>query len=178
MKKYLHLFGCIVISLTFLAGCGNYAKSISSAGKENALMKITPSQSVDTFGLKPTQYETVNNFDGVNMAVKKDTVSPTGLTIAFKNNSRRQCIYGEYFCMEKKINGKWYQVPAAIKGNYAFDAIGYNLAAGSDSEWKVSWDWLYGSLDTGEYRLVKDIGDFRGTGDYDTYYLAAEFAIN
>jgi len=49
---------------------------------------------------------------------------------------------------------------------------------GENEEWKVDWSWLYGSLDTGEYRIVKDILDFRKTGDYDKYYLAAVFLIS
>jgi len=79
--------------------------------------------------------------------------------------------------LEKKISGSWYQVPVVIEGNYGFDAIGYELASGGHGEWAVDWEWLYGSLETGEYRIVKDILDFRGSGEYDTYYLAAEFVI-
>ena len=30
----------------------------------------------------------------------------------------------------------------------------------------------------GEYRIIKDILDFRGTGDFDTHYLAAEFTVD
>lgn len=38
----------------------------------------------------------------------------------------------EFFLLEKKIYGKW----------------------------SIDWDWLYGSLDKGEYRIVKGILDF------------------
>ncbi|NLC06646.1 MAG: copper amine oxidase N-terminal domain-containing protein [Syntrophomonadaceae bacterium] len=126
---------------------------------------------------EPTIYTTVNNLDGVSMTVKEGTASSTGLTVEFKNNSSSQCIYGEHYWLEKKINGSWYQVPVIIDGNYGFNDIGYNLAAGAKGEWAVDWNWLYGSLDTGEYRLVKDILDFRGPGEYDTYYLTGEFTI-
>ncbi|MEA1962156.1 MAG: M56 family metallopeptidase [Bacillota bacterium] len=126
---------------------------------------------------KSTTYQTVNNFDGVTMNVKKGTVSTTGVIVAFQNNSSRKCDYGEYFCLEKKLNGSWYQVPVIIDGDYGFNDIAYDLAPGDDGEWAVDWDWLYGSLDTGEYRIVKNISDFRGTGDYDKYNLAAEFTI-
>jgi len=177
MKKYLCLFVCMTISLALLAGCSNYGNSISAIGTENTLTETASSQSANTTDWKPTPYETVNNFDGVTMTVKKGTASSTELTVVFENNSNSQCIYSEYFWLEKKINGRWYQVPVAIDGNYGFNDIGYDLASGDDGEWAVDWDWLYGSLDTGEYRIVKNILDFRGSGEYDTYYLTADFTI-
>jgi len=177
MKKYLCLVACMAISLALLAGCSNSGNSISSRGTESTLTETASSQSANTTDWKPTPYETVNNFDGVTMSVKKGTASSTKLTVAFKNNSKSKCIYGEYFWLEKKINGRWYQVPVAIDGNYGFNDGGYLLASGDDGEWAVDWNWLYGSLDTGEYRIVKNIADFRGPGDYDNYYLAAEFTI-
>ena len=124
-----------------------------------------------------TTYETVNNFTDVTMTVKEETISPTDLTVVFENNSDNHCIYGEFFALEKKIKGKWYQVPVTINGNYGFNDIGYELTSGEKEEFKVDWEWLYGSLDAGSYRIIKDILDFRSTGDFDEYYLAAEFTI-
>jgi hypothetical protein len=174
MKKYLYLLFCMVIILIFLSGCAGYDNSNTVEGAENTNSR----QSSGTIDWEPTTYEIVNNFTGVTMTVKEGSVSSTGLTVSFKNNSDKQCIYGEYFLLEKKINENWYQVPVVIDGEHGFDAIGYDLASGKEGEWKVNWDWLYGSLDTGEYRIVKDILDFRKTGDYDKYYLAAEFKIH
>ncbi|MGO4890647.1 immunoglobulin-like domain-containing protein, partial [Anaerobacillus sp. MEB173] len=54
----------------------------------------------------------------------------------------------------------------------------YDLSSSDVKKWTVDWDWLYGSLDTGEYRIVKDILDFRSTGDYDKRHLTAEFTID
>ncbi|WP_411829955.1 immunoglobulin-like domain-containing protein [Metasolibacillus meyeri] len=65
----------------------------------------------------------------------------------------------------------------AIGGNHAFIDIGYSLASFSVREWEVDWSWLYGSLNRGEYRLVKEISNFRNTGDYDNYHLAVEFTV-
>ncbi|WP_211274594.1 immunoglobulin-like domain-containing protein [Anaerobacillus arseniciselenatis] len=148
---------CVALSLTLLSGCGS--SSNSPKGTD----------------WKPTMYETVNNLDGVSMIVKEGTVSSTGLTVIFENNSDKQCIYGEYFLLEKKIEGRWYEVPIVLDGNYGFNDIGYELAPSDAREWEVDWEWLYGSLDTGDYRIVKDILDFRETGDFDRHYLTAEF---
>lgn len=142
------------------------------------LKGVTSSQPVVTTDWEPTTYEIVNNLAGVTMIPKEGTASAAGLVVVLENNSGAQCIYGEHFGLEKKIKGNWYQVPVIIEGNYGFDDIGYDLVSGENREWAVDWDWLYGSLEPGEYRIVKDISDFRGSGDYDTYYLAAEFTIH
>lgn len=80
--------------------------------------------------------------------------------------------------LEKKINGKWYKVPVTLDGELAFPMIGYDLAPSDVNEWTVDWKIVYGNLDVGEYRIVKDVLDFRKSGDYDNYHLVAEFTIN
>jgi hypothetical protein len=151
----------MAIVLALFAGCSNNSDP-----------------SVDPTDWKPTQYETVNNFAGVTMTVNNGTASSTELTVLFENNTDSQCIYGEYFSLEKTVNERWYQVPVAIDGDYGFNAIGYDLPSRDVREHVVEWEWLYGSLDTGDYRIVKDILDFRESGDYDTYFLAAEFTVD
>ena len=81
-----------------------------------------------------------------------------------KNNSDKECIYGEFFLLEQKFNNSWYEVPVIIDGNYGFNSIGYELSPGDSGEWEIDWDWLYGSLEAGQYRIIKDILDFRDTG--------------
>lgn len=154
MKKYLYLLVCMLtIFSLFIAGCTNY--------KPN--------------DLKTTTFEVVNNLDDVNMTVKGET--PTGLTVVFQNNSNSECIYGEYFYLERKQDGNWYQVPVTIKENYGFEDIAYILSPNDETEWEVDWDWLYGSLESGEYRIIKDVLELNESEEYDTYYLAAEFKI-
>lgn len=153
MRKYLCMLGII-----FLLGCG--------------------SEATDRADWEPTLYETVNNLEGVTMVVKKGSISSTGLTVTFKNSSDRHCVFGEDFLLEKEIEGSWYQVPITLDENYGFNAIGYDLAPSEVKEWTVDWDWLYGNLDTGKYRIIKEMLDYRDTGDYGKYHLANEFNID
>ncbi|WP_047985871.1 immunoglobulin-like domain-containing protein [Ornithinibacillus californiensis] len=146
----------ITISVLLLSACGS-------------------EQTADEKDWELTTYEAVNTLDGVTMNVKEETVSATGLTVTFENNTDKQCIYSEDFLLEKKIDGKWYQVPV-ILDNYGFNEPGYEI--NPSSEWTVDWEWLYGSLDSGEYRIVKSVLGFRGTGDYDEHHLTAEFTID
>lgn len=159
MKKNLFLALTLLVSVLLVA-CSN--------GNED-------STAVNDW--EPTQYDTVNNFDGVSMNIKEGSVYPTGLTVIFENNSDKQCVYSDDFLIEKKIKGSWYQVPIIID-EYGFNGIGYELAPSANEEFTIDWNWLYGDLDTGEYRIVKKILDFRDTGDFDEYNLAAEFTID
>ena len=137
----------------------------------------TTEQLVAEPDLVPSKYDEVNNLDGVTMVVKGENIVATGITVHFDNRSEKNCIYGEFYVLEMKVDDKWFEVPVVFEGNYGFNAIGYELKQNVTSEWSTDWEWLYGALDEGEYRIVKDILDFRGTGDYDTYILAAEFSV-
>lgn len=180
MKNFLSIFTLLVVSFIFLIGCNNSNNSASVSEAESTVTKTTVlgKSTNDETNWKTTTYEVVNNFHGVSITVKNETVSNNGLTVVFENNSNKMCIYGEEFLLEKKINGEWYQVPVAIEGNYGFKSIGYEVASGQTREWSVEWQWLYRSLGAGEYRIVKNVLDFRQPGDYDTYFLAAEFSIH
>lgn len=159
MKKYLCSLLFMAMSLLLLSSCG---------------LEQLPK----TKGWKPTIYEAFNNFKGVTMTIKEGTISSTGLTVILENNSDKQGLFGEDFSLEKNINGKWYQVPISTDENYGFNSIGYDLPSSDVKEWNASWDELYGSLEAGEYRIVKEILDFRTSGDFDKYYLTAEFVVD
>ncbi len=47
----------------------------------------------------------------------------------------------------------------------------------SSVEWEVNWEWLYGSLSAGTYRIGKEVMDFRGAGDYDQEFFYAKFEM-
>lgn len=168
----------MAIGLTLLSGCETYNNNSKVQGNENTVKEANSDDSADTSNMEPTIYETVNNFDGITMNVKDGTVSSSGLTVIFENKSDKQGVYGEYFLLEKNINGKWYQVPVTLDDELEFPMIGYDLAPSDVNEWTVDWGIIYGNLDAGEYRIVKYVHDFRISGDYDKYNLAAEFTVN
>lgn len=165
MKRLVVILTCIV-SLTLLSGCNGSEKNDSQT-----------EQADTSTNLKPSQFESINDLEGVTMDVVEDSASSTGLKVVFENNSEKNCIYGSYYLLETKISDKWYEVSVVFEGDYGFDDEGFSLDQSQTSEWSVEWEWLYGILDAGDYRIVKDILDFRGTGDFDKYYLAAEFSV-
>ena len=123
-----------------------------------------------------SQY-TVNNFEGATMDIVQGTVTPSGLTVEFTSNNKNECIFGDFYCIEIFIGDKWYQVPYNTKSEVAWHSIGYFIENGETKQRIENWEWLYGKLGSGHYRIIKDISDFRVTGDFDKYFLAAEFTI-
>ncbi|MBR7554963.1 immunoglobulin-like domain-containing protein [Allobacillus sp. GCM10007491] len=158
MKKIL-LYTMTFLLSVFLVGC-NTGNADTTGGKDK----------------KPTQYDTVNNFEGVSMSVKESSVSPTGLTVIFENKSDEQGVYSEDFLLEEEIEGNWYEVPTIVD-EYGFAEPGYELPPSKTEEFAVEWESLYGNLDSGNYQIIKSMSNVREPGDYDEYYLAAQFKI-
>lgn len=89
-----------------------------------------------------------------------------------------ECIYGAGYRLEVLAEGGWRILPTASGGEPVFAAIGYSLAPGESRQLDIrTRRSVRLPARTGSYRLVKSILDFRGTGDYDTYCLAAEFTL-
>lgn len=117
---------------------------------------------------------------GLYVTLKK--ISPTGATLVFNqydpDAATGDLQYGNDFAVEVLKDGKWESAPIVVDVNYAFDAVAYVMKKGESSEQELNWEWLYGELAPGEYRIRKKISDFRETGDYDTYTAYAHFFLN
>ncbi len=70
----------------------------------------------------------------------------------------------------------WEEVPTIIE-NYGWDSLAYMISANDVTEFEYNWEWLYGELPPGIYRMVKGFMDFRGSGDYDYFDYWVEFEI-
>ncbi|MER2064486.1 MAG: immunoglobulin-like domain-containing protein [Alkalibacterium sp.] len=159
MKNKTAFLLMLSLSVLFLSGCQNLNDE-------------------DSTDLEASILDEVDTMDGVSMSAVKDSISPTGLTVEFENDSDRQVIYSEDMLLEENISGSWYQVPVVIEEDYGFNDIGYELDPEEQQSMEIYWEWLYGELDDGQYRLVKRVLDFRGTGDFDENHLTAEFEID
>ncbi len=125
----------------------------------------------------------VNTLEGVTLSMEKYTDANGDLEI---NNQLRANYQssddvgkilqtGAWFTIQREIDGVWYDlVPIA---EVAWEEIAYIISAGETTVLPVTWEYLYGELPTGEYRIVISIQDWRAPGDFDTYYLADEFEL-
>ena len=95
-------------------------------------------------------------------------VTPVGMTLVISQSGGEvsgQLEYGEAFALETLADGAWEAVPYAVPGDsVAWQAIAYLLPPDKESEMEISWEYLYGSLPAGNYRLSKEFTDFRESG--------------
>lgn len=114
---------------------------------------------------------------GVTMTAKD--VTPTGLTLVCIQSGgfpTGELQTGSPFWLESYSYGNWEKTPRDMEEIF-WTAEAWIIPQESSVEWSVNWENIYSALPAGRYRIGKEIMDFRGPGDYDTYHCYAEFEI-
>ncbi len=144
MKNKCFAFLLCAVIILGLCGCNNDF----SDGKE--------------IDYKPTEVE--------NVSIGICDVSPIGAKLIIKDDNKEPYTYGEWYKIEKKNNDTWVDVETIID-NYSFTNIGYivdTYNAKNELEFDIDWEWLYGKLQNGDYRVLKKVNN---------QYIFAEFSI-
>ena len=80
---------------------------------------------------------------------------------------------GSYYRLEDK-NG---ELPYIVEGDVAWTAEAYMIQKDDSVSMQVNWEWLYGTLEPGTYRIYKGVMNWREAGDSDSKEYFAEFTI-
>ena len=114
--------------------------------------------------------------DLVNMQIKEGTLSKTGATIIINEDIDYDITYGEEFWLEKyNSKNNSYEKLTMSGNNCGFNMIGYLVTPDNPLELTQDWSCLYGKLNKGSYRLVKNV-DFE-SNTIDKYYIWVQFEI-
>jgi hypothetical protein len=151
MKKKIFIVLFIILIGLGLTGCG---KNSGLADGEKSDIEVT------------------NN--DVTLSIKEGSLTNTSATLILANNSSEDISYGEPYEIEVKKNNEWYKIDAEL--NFIMPA--YGLAVREAREIELDWQYSYGSLSNGEYRIIKGIDVLKENGKYETFYVAAEFTID
>ena len=116
-----------------------------------------------------------NPADNVTMEIVDGTLTNTGATIVITYLSGEDNTYGAWYRIDKLEDGKWYELEDKIAGENAWIAIGYKTDENNQLQLDIGWESLYGALESGKYRIVKDFSN--GKNPYDVRHVAAEFTI-
>ena len=79
-------------------------------------------------------------------------IGTSDITVLITNSSGEEFSYGEYFSLQKQIDGQWYTMPVRAD-NIGFRDIAYILPNGKSASKTYNLD-IYGTLEPGLYRLV------------------------
>ena len=146
MKKWL--FFALALCLLAFSACGQ------------AEEPVEPSLS-----RKPDPNNTTYDW-GVTMIA--EDITPVGCTVVIRQsggNPTGELLFGEDFWVEIQTASGWMEFPTTKIPDWI--AIGYVLPEGDETRWECKWEWLYGSLPQGTYRIGKEIMDSRAPGDHD-----------
>lgn len=140
---------------------------------------VTALTTADTNNSMDTSLPADEGFPDWGLTLSVKDVTPTGLTLVCTKNGGNPT--GELTCgtdyhLIVLEDGVWKDVPTVIE-EYAWNSLAYHFPEGQDTEFDYTWEWLYGKLPAGIYRLTKGFMDFRGAGDYDTAVYWVEFEI-
>ena len=119
-----------------------------------------------------------NSLDNVKsnvvLELKSGTLKKTKATFILKNNSNVNITYGNEYKIEKKIDDNWQELEEKLN----FNLPAYNLKYMDSVELKLDWKNGYGSLDKGEYRLVKNVSVENVDGSNEEFNVYGEFNID
>lgn len=126
----------------------------------------------DTMPVTDTAGGSVSNGDTAANASLDLTLPESSLPVGtrelkatIKNNGSEDIFYGADYSIEKLNGTNWEAVPGI--SDIAFIDIAYSVAPGSEQEFTADLSQLKPSLDTGKYRLVKNINGQTFYGEFE-----------
>lgn len=101
-------------------------------------------------------YSEESEINEIHMMLTAVKVSNTGATIRFNqydDNTEGELLTGEHFMLEQSVDGNWVACPTVIE-DYGFNDIGLILNKNGYVDHEYKWEWLYGVLKPGDYRMA------------------------
>lgn len=124
-------------------------------------------------------HENIVSGDKWGLSLYAENVTKTGMTIKFEQfggNPTGELQTGEWYKLETTVNDEWQEVKTKSENTF-WNSIAYNISKNDITDIHVNWEYLYGELSTGFYRLSKRVMDFRSTGDYDEEIYQVHFTV-
>ncbi len=125
-------------------------------------------------------YDAESEIQDLGLMVSVQAISPAGATLVFNqydSSISTELSFGEDFKIEKKEGSSWREADIVLEGEYGYNDEAHIITIGGTAQYQYDWEWLYGLLDKGEYRIAVKVLNFRNTGDYDKYTAYAHFIL-
>lgn len=156
MKKVITTVLLLILAVSF-TGCGKY--------KVGGLSNIE-----------------VNSFGEASMVINEGSVTPTSVGVVIDNESEFELESGNEYDLfiEKEEEDGWHSLVLNKEIANTAEALGFGKGK---TEITLIWEYVYGGLPKGHYRVVKGFWTFDETKEGpeaygDTFFLSAEFDID
>ena len=129
----------------------------------------------------PSPSDAPDNTLGITLTA--ENVTPTGLTLVCTQSGGEvtgELMSGSYYSLELYTARGWEPAKYAKGINpeeVAWTAESWVINMGGEVRWETNWEWLYGKLPAGWYRVGKEILDWRAPGDFDRHMTYAVFEV-
>ena len=183
-KRAIPIVVCIVSLCLYLvtAGISGMANHLISqqAGQESEKISDMNAQESEKIS---NMNESESQDDTIAVIMSVSNVTPTGLTVHFRQYDKRdniKLVYGDDYYLETLNGDTWEEVPRIIeeRGN---EEVGFiNMPEEGESELEINWERLYGRLTPGTYRITMSMMDWdqdNPSAYIPAYPLKAQFII-
>lgn len=116
---------------------------------------------------------TIENDTDVSISIKEGSLTTTSAIIVLTNNGSDDYKYDSSYLLEIKKDNEWHNINVSLN----FNLIAYELSPKENVEIEIKWENGYGTLESGEYRLVKNIDKELEDETYESFNIAIEFTI-
>lgn len=120
----------------------------------------------------------LNELEHVRMDIVEGTLTRNSVKVRITDYTNNKYTYGSPYRIDKKIGNTWEELK--IKNKIGFNSMAYYPDINGQLEFDINWDYAYGKLDAGKYRIVKDalISTEGCNPTCKHYYFSVEFEID
>ncbi len=123
----------------------------------------------------------INYQEKWGITLEAQNVTSSGLTLAchqLNGEDVAELTTGSYFVVQKLENGTYVDMKYLPQEyDVAWTMEAYIISMDATTTWDIDWKWLYGELPIGEYRIGKEITNFKGPGNSETEIIYGYFVI-
>ena len=181
---------CLYLVTAGISGMANHLISQQAGQESEKISDMNTQESEKISDMNTQESEKISNMnesesqnDTIAVIMSVSNVTPTGLTVHFRQYDKRdniKLVYGDDYYLETLNGDTWEEVPRIIeeRGN---EEVGFiNMPEEGESELEINWERLYGRLTPGTYRITMSMMDWdqdNPSAYIPAYPLKAQFII-
>ena len=181
---------CLYLVTAGISGRANHLISQQAGQESEKISDMNTQESEKISDMNTQESEKISNMnesesqnDTIAVIMSVSNVTPTGLTVHFRQYDKRdniKLVYGDDYYLETLNGDTWEEVPRIIeeRGN---EEVGFiNMPEEGESELEINWERLYGRLTPGTYRITMSMMDWdqdNPSAYIPAYPLKAQFII-